>query len=145
MKTIRNKLIYAVALSLLALPADAQDSSLFGIWRGQAMMPGAGGLDVIISIEQIFRPDGHFSSVTQSNYANGPTAGRLIGKLQEQGTYQADPNQGVLSLHVMKHTGSDKTTQPTDEYDHYHFTSPDRFIMQSLDGGPLIAFVRAQQ
>ncbi len=145
MKTIRNKLICTVILSLAALPAYAQDSALFGIWRGEAMVPGTGGLEVIVSMRQIFRPDGHFNSITESRYANGPTAGSMIGTLQEQGTYQADPNQGVLSLHIEKHESSSKTAVPTDQYDHYHLTSPDRFIMQSLEGGPLIAFVRAQQ
>ncbi|MDR3522050.1 MAG: hypothetical protein P4L54_10615 [Acidocella sp.] len=145
MKAIRNMLIGAVILSVITLPAYAQDTSLFGVWRGQVTMPGAGGLQVLISMEQIFQPNGQFSSITESRYGNGPAAGRMIGALQEQGTYQADPNQGVLSLHIMKHTATSKTTVPTDEYDHYHFSSPDSFVMQSLDGGPLITFVRAQQ
>ena len=42
MKKIFTKLICAVILGCAALPAYAQDSALFGIWRGEVVTPGDG-------------------------------------------------------------------------------------------------------
>ncbi len=129
---------------LAADSAAAQQESLVGSWRGQITVPAEGGLEMLVSMEEIFQANGQFSALTTSRYANGPVAGRMIGALQEQGTYRVDPSQGVIAFHITKHSSTGKTTVPSDEYDRYQFQSPAVFLLQGLNGGPVITFQRVQ-
>lgn len=136
----------AIACALCAATAfaAAQTPSFVGTWRSQATMAGAGGYGVLVNMEDVFQPDGKFSSLTSSYYTNGPAAGRQIGAVQASGTYKVDPSRSVIGFHSTQHSSTMKTAMPTDEYDRYRFASPTTFALQSLNGGPVVTFQKIQ-
>lgn len=134
----------ACAASVVTGLASAQAPSFVGTWRSQATLTGAGGYGVVVDMEDVFQPNGNFSSLSSSRYTNGPAAGRQIGAVQASGTYKINAAQSIIQFHSTKHSSTQKTFVTTDEYDRYQFTSPATFALQSLSGGPTLTFQRVQ-
>lgn len=143
-KIVMSAGVIACAICAATAFADAQTPSFVGTWRSQATMAGTGGYGVLVNMEDVFQPDGKFSSLTSSYYTNGPAAGRQIGAVQASGTYRVDTGQSVIGFHATQHSSTAKTVVPTDEYDRYRFTSAVTFALQSLNGGPVVTFRKIQ-
>lgn len=143
-RIVMSAAVIACAMCAATAFAAAQTPSFVGTWRSQMTMAGAGGYGVVVNMEDVFQPDGKFSSLTSSYYTNGPAAGRQIGAVQASGTYKIDTSQGVIGFHSTQHASTAKTVTPTDEYDRYRFTSPATFALQSLNGGPVVTFQKIQ-
>ena len=129
---------------LLTSMAAAQAPSFVGIWRCQTTMTGAGGYAVAIFIEDVFQPDGNFSSLTNSKYASGPAAGGVIGAVQASGTYTVDAAQGIIAFHNTSSSSTQPTNVPDAEYDRFQFISPTMFTLQAMSGGPMLTFNKVQ-
>jgi len=141
----RNFLMLASVLCLLAAGAHAQSSPFVGTWHCQTTTAGSGGYAMLIDMEEVFQPDGKFSALSSSYYTNGMARGAQIGATQSTGTYKVDASQGILSFHnTSSHSTNSGAALPSDENDRFQFTSSTAFTLQSLNGGPILTFTRAQ-
>lgn len=136
--------IMSCALSVAPTIAAAQSPSFVSTWRSEISTVGAGGYTVVIDMEYVFQPTGAFSAMTTSRYGNGPAAGGRIGAVQSVGTYKVNAGQSIISFHADKTTMTQKVTVAKDENDRYRFVSATALAMQSMIGGPVVTFQKAQ-
>jgi hypothetical protein len=131
----------AIAIPTIAL---AQADGFVGTWRGQQSSVGPAGYTVVMSMEFVFQPNGKYSSLSSSTYANGPVAGGQVGAMQAEGTFTVDAAQGLISFHADRVSTTEQVTVQKDETDHFQFLSPTMFQFQSMIGGPPMTFQRVQ-
>jgi hypothetical protein len=134
------------ALCLVAATALAQTPSFVGTWHGQSTLTAPGGYQVVTQIEDVFQPDGRFSSMSTSAYGNGAVAGGPIGAVRGTGTYTVNSAQSTIEFHVAEYTSTQPSTvqAPYVTAEHFQFLSPTTYTRQSLAGGPVITYQKVQ-
>lgn len=124
--------------------AATAEPSFVGTWRSETTMAGAGGYGMVVDIENVFSPDGKYSSLTNGRYTTGPAAGQQIGAVRDTGRYLIKGGQGIIEFDNETHESTTPTTRIEKEFDRYQFTSATSFTLQSLTGGPVVVFQKVQ-
>ena len=113
-------------------------------WHTQTTMPGAGGYGIIVEIEDVFQPDGKFTSLTTGRYASGQVAGQPIGASRVAGTYKVDAAMSALEFTITQNNSTQPTTVPKSAAEVYQILSPTTYTRQSAGGGPVLTYQRVQ-
>ncbi len=137
-------IFFATVGTALPTLAFAQADGFVGTWRGQASSVGPAGYTVVMDVEYVFQPNGRYSSLSRTTYANGPVAGGQVGAMQAEGTYTIDAARGVISFHADNVSTTEPVNVPKDETEYFQFLSPTMLQVQAVIGGPPMTLQRAQ-
>ena len=105
---MRRTCVVAVAITLIAGSSAAQTNPLVGYWRGEQEAPG-----MRFHVEVAMTPDGHFSSIAQSQY----------GMMHIQGSYQI-VGEHLIRFNNEEHQPESVTILPY-ETDTFYLTNND--------------------
>jgi len=126
-------IIAAGAILTAPMSSGAASNPFIGTWQASAVVPGAGGMKMAVTIQIVFTPQGTYSELDRS----------YVGLTQETGNYLLMANN-ILRLVVtnwspkqqcIPPTGCVPIRKPTGSALQYKFTSATAFLAHDVTFG----------